>query len=170
VRYWLHTGPLNVGAHKMSKSLGNFIRVRDALSRYPADLLRIFVAGHQYRAPVVVDEERFRLARRHLAVFREALKALRDNQANRSLSPRIELRPRRRITESETAFRQAMNDDFDTPRALAIGLDLARLIVQKRRTGDNLHQLAGHGLTAMLDVFGVLQERRLAQSPITGGA
>ena len=66
VRYWLHTGLLTVGGRKMSKSLGNVVRIRDALKDYSAQELRWYFAGFHYREPVVMTTTGFKKARDEL--------------------------------------------------------------------------------------------------------
>ena len=74
-RYWLHSGMLNVDGEKMSKSLGNFVTIQDALERWDAETLRFFFVSYHYRSPADYSEENMRMAQRRL----ERIHRLRDD-------------------------------------------------------------------------------------------
>jgi cysteinyl-tRNA synthetase len=129
VRHWLHNGLLQMGAEKMSKSLGNLITIRDFLKIYSADALRVFVLSSYYRTPITYTEESIQAAqtgaeRLLRAVNRE------DNIANTSS-----------IFDSNQyrdKFIEEMDNDFNTPQALATLFDLANAINQAGDRGDNV--------------------------------
>ena len=102
VRYWLHTGFLTVKGEKMSKSLGNFITIRDALGTWNKDVLRYFILLSHYRSPLQATEEGIANAARVLEHIRSvATKERGENQ------------------EGRKAFTDAMDNDLNTPMALA---------------------------------------------------
>ncbi|MCX6698330.1 MAG: cysteine--tRNA ligase [Methanomicrobiales archaeon] len=102
VRYWLHTGFLTVKGEKMSKSLGNFITIRDALQTWNKDVLRYFILLSHYRSPLQATEEGIANAARALEHIRAI--AIKDTGVNK---------------EGRKAFTDAMESDLNTPMALA---------------------------------------------------
>lgn len=116
VRYWLHNGMVQIGEEKMSKSLGNLITIKQALEKYRADAIRIFVLSSHYRSPLTYSEEALEAAERGAERLRQT--------ANSPLSGRkagkIDTEPYRH------RFTEAMDDDFNTAQALATLFDLAR--------------------------------------------
>ncbi|MBI2836285.1 MAG: cysteine--tRNA ligase [Chloroflexi bacterium] len=72
-RYWMHNGLLQLGEQKMSKSLGNLITIRDALQKYSADAIRVFVLGSYYRSPLTYSEEAMEAAERGVERLRQAV-------------------------------------------------------------------------------------------------
>ena len=80
VRYWLHTGFLNVGGQKMSKSLGNFITVGDALEKYNAKTLRFFYIGSHYRSPINFTEKALEKAKNGLERLNDFVKHIKTGK------------------------------------------------------------------------------------------
>lgn len=102
VKYWLHTGFLTVKGEKMSKSLGNFISIKDALKTWNKDILRYFILLSHYRSPLQATEEGITSASQALEHIRSvAIKDLGRNHDGRK------------------AFTDAMESDLNTPMALA---------------------------------------------------
>jgi cysteinyl-tRNA synthetase len=114
VRYWLHNGFLTVDNEKMSKSLGNFFTIRDVLKRYDGETLRFFMLRTHYRSPFNFSDAHLDDARAALTRLYTALQAVPPAEAALDWS-----QPR------AAAFRLAMNDDFNTPGALAVLFELA---------------------------------------------
>ena len=108
VRYWMHTGFLTVKGEKMSKSLGNFITIRDALKSWNKDVLRYFILLSHYRSPLQATDEGFLNAAKGLEHIRAI--ATKDNGLN---------------MEGRKAFIAAMESDLNTPMALAAIQQLA---------------------------------------------
>lgn len=145
VKYWMHNGFVRINDEKMSKSLGNFFTVREILARYQAEEVRYFILTSQYRSPLNYDSEHLDNARGALTRFYTAMRGL----------PKVE------STGAETfsqRFYDAMDDDFNTPEALAVLFDMVREINKLRDTD----QAAAAGLAAELrrlgDVLGILQD------------
>lgn len=139
VRYWIHNGWLTLGEEKMSKSLGNIVTVREALDRYGADGLRIFVLTSHYRAPLTYSEEGLEAGKRAAERLRLAASLPGGTGA-----PAVDPAPYRQ------RFVEAMDDDLNTAGALAALFDLAREINRARDEGRatdeaqaTLRQLAG---------------------------
>ncbi|ADJ26987.1 cysteinyl-tRNA synthetase [Dehalogenimonas lykanthroporepellens BL-DC-9] len=142
VRYWLHNGLLQLGGEKMSKSLGNLITIKEALQKYSADALRVFVLSSHYRSPLTYSDEIVEAAEKGARRLTQAAgdKTV-TSEADDPLFDREVCRSR---------FVEAMDDDFNTPRALAALFDLARdinrLEAEGRPTGKVralLRELAG---------------------------
>jgi cysteinyl-tRNA synthetase len=114
VNYWMHNGFLNVDNEKMSKSLGNFFTIRDVLKRYDGEILRVFMLRTHYRSQLNFSHVYLDDARQALARLYTALKAVPARAGNVDWS------------EPQAArFLAAMNDDFNTPEAMAVLFDLA---------------------------------------------
>ena len=140
VRYWLHNGWLTFGEEKMSKSLGNIITIREGLEKYGADGLRLFVLTSHYRSPLSYSEEALESGKR--AAERLRLAATLPGGNGPPADVPVESY-RERLVE-------AMDDDLNTPAALAALFDLARDVNRARDEGrrieepqETLRELAG---------------------------
>ena len=134
VNYWMHNGFLRIDNEKMSKSLGNFFTIREVLARYDAEVLRFFILRSHYRSPLNYSDAHLDDARAALTRLYTALNEVAPDAA-----------PLDRDEPHALRFAQAMNDDFNTPLALAVLFDLAAEI---NRSGSaalarQLRQLAG---------------------------
>ena len=116
VNYWLHNGFLNVDNEKMSKSLGNFFTIRDVLRRYDGETLRFFMLRTHYRSPFNFSDANLDDARTALRRLYTAL----DGVELPSDNPVIDW-----SQPAAAKFREAMDDDFNTPPALAVLFELA---------------------------------------------
>ena len=122
-QFWVHNGLLRLGEDKMSKSLGNFITVKEALSKFSTDALRLFFLSSHYRSPLSYTNENVLAQERALERIRIALK---DSPSS---GPSL-------TTESyKKRFDEAMEEDLNTPRALAVIFDLCRDINRARDEG-----------------------------------
>ncbi|HET6489531.1 MAG TPA: cysteine--tRNA ligase [Syntrophales bacterium] len=127
-RYWLHNGFIKVDHEKMSKSLGNFITIRDILKLYHPEVLRFFVLQSHYRSPLDYSEESLKEARLAMNRLYETLEKIRnifaDDQALGAVTVKEDqLREKEkslleRIRKLPERFREGMDDDFNTARAL----------------------------------------------------
>ncbi|MDD4875844.1 MAG: cysteine--tRNA ligase [Dehalococcoidales bacterium] len=116
-RYWLHNGLLQLGAEKMSKSLGNLVTIKDLLDKYSSDAIRIFVLSSHYRSPLTYSEETLEAAEKGADRLRQVVQWKdKENDGEEKIDFDVF---RRRFTE-------AMDDDFNTAQALAALFDLAR--------------------------------------------
>jgi cysteinyl-tRNA synthetase len=126
-RYWLLTGSLTVGGVKMSKSLNNFVSLRDALAQYRPEAIRFFIMSGNYRSPVDYSEDAMqgavngweRLIGPYTAlVQRLAAPAVGDTEQSSAAN--------RLIEEIRRRFREAMDEDFNAPGAIAALFDFTR--------------------------------------------
>ena len=137
-RFWLHNGMLRLGTEKMSKSLGNIISLPEALDFYEPQSLRLFFLSSHYRSPLFYSEESVRSQERAMQRLRQAANASSED------GPQLD------ATQYRERFIEAMDDDLNTPRALASLFDLVREINRGRESGSNvsaaqdtLRELAG---------------------------
>ena len=139
-RFWMHNGMLRLGEDKMSKSIGNIVTVGEALSSYSPDALRLFFLSSHYRAPLLYTEANVAGQERALERLKNAVRPA----SAASVGSTIDGSP------AKTQFVEAMDDDFNTPRALAAMFDLAREINRGKDEGadvlgaqDTLRELSG---------------------------
>ena len=123
-RYWVHNGLLMLGEDKMSKSLGNLVSVQEALERYSPDSLRLYFLSSHYRSPLLYSDQGCAAMERSAERLREVL--TRTSEGTELLDP----------TPFQERFRSAMDDDLNTPRALAALFDMAREINRSWATKD----------------------------------
>ncbi len=144
VNVWMHNGFVRINEEKMSKSLGNFFTVREILERYRAEEVRYFILTSHYRSPLNYDEEHLQNARSALTRMYTALRGL----------PAAEPAGGEEFVER---FHQVMDDDFNTPEALAVLFDLVREI--NRLRDEYPGQAAGLGalLRQLGGLLGILQ-------------
>jgi len=123
-RYWIHNGFVNIRSEKMSKSLGNVLNIRDILAQVHPEALRLFLFSSHYRSPLDYSENSIREASVGLERLYGAMASLkgllRSGGTGRDLPDEL-------IGISDR-FSEAMDDDFNTPRCLAILFDAARAI------------------------------------------
>jgi cysteinyl-tRNA synthetase len=167
-RYWIHNGFLNVNQEKMSKSLGNFFTIGEILEEVDAMALRHYFLASHYRSPMDFSKEGLEEAAR--AVERLIDTAARGAELVAGTAP---VTPDNHLME---AFRNEMDDDFNTPRALALLFDEARALnrlFDGKKTAGLAARLAAY--RSMCDILGVSAEgyadrknrRWLAQGIIT---
>ncbi|RDV82298.1 cysteine--tRNA ligase [Ammonifex thiophilus] len=126
-RYWLHNGFITVKEEKMSKSLGNIFLLREVMEAYPPSAVRLFLLSTHYRSPLAYTPEYLEGAAKALSRLRSSWLFLLEaqNQAEEFSGGAEQLA---RLDEWEQDFAAAMDDDFNTARALALFFDLAHEI------------------------------------------
>ena len=155
VRYWLHTGLLSVEGRKMSKSLGNVVRIRDAIKEYGVPTLRFYFASFHYKKPVVFSATRLRKATAELTAIRKNLQAF--TTAPPTTNPKQERKLQVLLERSESAFKRNMDNDFETPRALNVLKALAKNL-SRLRVNQEAKLAAEATVQRMANVFGILSE------------
>ena len=139
-RYWMHNGLLQLGSDKMSKSLGNLVSVVEALERYSPDAIRLYFLSSHYRSPLAYSDEGAAAVERSLERVRRAL------VPGNGSGPEVESDTHR------SRFAAAMDDDLNTPQAVAALFDLARDINRGRDAGQSIDA----GQTALRELGSVL--------------
>ena len=181
VRYWLHGGLLQVNAEKMSKSLGNFMLLKDVLEKYPAPVVRLLMLQTHYRSPLDFSSDRLDDASRSYERLITPLRNLEWAKRNRAAGALSEATaPAVEALEAapaaaRAAFTGAMDDDFNTAGALAALFDLVRMLntfLERHGIGDNARYVgrldaAADELRDLLGVLGVSVEvvRTTAEYP-----
>ncbi len=162
VRLWLHTGLLSVNGKKMSKSLGNMIRIRDALKDYAAYELRYYFASVHYREPVVVSAARLNKARGKANSLAKAFEVFTTTKLNPGVKDNAKLAAL--VHRAESDFRGCMDDDFDTPRALTVLVNLSKALSGLAKRGlwvdEGAKADAESRFRSMAGVLGVLPPHR----------
>jgi cysteinyl-tRNA synthetase len=154
---WMHVGFVRLNEEKMSKSLGNFFTVREVLKKFDPEVVRYFILGSHYRSPLDYSDETLQGAKGALTRLYLALK---DLPAAGGEAPGA--------AACEEKFHAAMEDDFNTPEAIAVLFDLARDVNKLRE--DSLAAAAPLGacLRRLGGILGLLQ--REPQAFLQGGA
>jgi len=142
-RYWLHNGFLSMDSNKMSKSLGNVLLVHDLINVLPGEVIRLALLGAHYRQPLDWSDETVEGARRMLDRLYGAVRGI-------ALS-----REERARAEPPAAVLEALEDDINTPEALAAMFELARQL--NRQTDSAARRELASRLLAAGDLLGLLQ-------------
>ncbi|WP_019141227.1 cysteine--tRNA ligase [Noviherbaspirillum massiliense] len=134
VNYWIHNGFVRVDNEKMSKSLGNFFTIRDVLKEYDAEVVRFFILRAHYRSPLNYSDAHLDDAKHALTRLYTALKEVDADAA-----------PLDREEPHAQRFFEAMNDDFNTPVAIAVLFDLVNEVnkTKSKAAARQLKMLAG---------------------------
>jgi cysteinyl-tRNA synthetase len=134
----MHNGFVRVDDEKMSKSLGNFFTIRDVLARYDAEVVRFFIARAHYRSPLNYSDQ-------HLDDARQSLTRLYTALANVAPDPVAAAAPIDWNDPWAAQLREALDDDFNTPQAMAVLFDLAGVVNRERspRHAATLRALGG---------------------------
>ena len=168
VNYWMHNGFVRVDDEKMSKSLGNFFTIRTVLEQYDAEVVRFFILRAHYRSPLNYSDQHLDDAKSALTRLYTALRGAEVVDSTVDWQHPQAIR-----------FKAAMDDDFNTPEALAVLFDLANE-VNRTKDADSLRLLKGLAgvlgllqrnpdaflqgvMTAELDVEGLIQARLTAK-------
>jgi cysteinyl-tRNA synthetase len=145
VNLWMHNGFVRINDEKMSKSLGNFFTVREILKHYAGEEVRYFVLASHYRSPLNYSDQLLDNAR---AALTRLYNSLRGIAVGADVVDDDEYAPR---------FRKAMDDDFNTPEAIAVLFDLANHINRARDENPaEAARLAGI-LKKLANVLGLLE-------------
>lgn len=147
VNYWMHAGAVRVDNEKMSKSLGNFFTIRDILAQHDAEVVRYLLVASHYRSQIDYSADSLAEARSGLERFYAALRGLDLGQGG---EPDEQWRSR---------FQDAMDDDFNTPEALAVLFELVRELNRARKAEDEAQaRRLGETLVSLGAVLGLLQQ------------
>jgi cysteinyl-tRNA synthetase len=128
VRYWMHTGFLNIGSEKMSKSLGNFKTIRDILKVYDYRVLRYLFIGNHYRAAIDFSEAALEQAKNSLGRIDEFI----FNKMDANFD---DVDDEAAVGEAKAKFHEALAVDFNTPQAFAILFEFIRSQNMKEKSG-----------------------------------
>ena len=145
VNVWMHNGFVRINEEKMSKSLGNFFTVREVLKQYKPEIIRFFILSSHYRSPLNYSDEQLNDAKAALTRLYTALRGVEVIDAP------VE-------DDYKIRFEQAMDDDFNTPVAVAVLFDLSR---ELNKAKDSYPERAGQlaaSLKTLGGLLGILQQ------------
>lgn len=145
VNYWMHNGHIRVNQEKMSKSLGNFFLIRDVLQQFDPEVVRFFMLRAHYRSPINYSDSQLEEARTGLVRLYTAINT-NEQHASKNVEP---------VAQWVKRFGDAMNDDFNTPEAIASLFDLASEI--NRASDANTKQELSQTLKHLAGMIGLLQ-------------
>ncbi len=148
VKYWLHNNMVTVDGRKMGKSLGNFITLKDAFLRWRPQVIRFFILQSHYRSTLDFSNDAVEAAAKGLEKLDLAVgnlrRVLRDAPAEGTPIPI-------NTTTHREAFRAAMDDDFNTPQAIAVLFDLTRELNQALARGTQYSQPSLSAVASLYD-------------------
>jgi len=122
VNTWMHCGFVRIDDEKMSKSLNNFFTIREVLKVFQPEVIRYFLLASHYRSPVNYSQENLEAAKASVGRLYTAVEAVKPAEAVQG-------------SQFETDFNDVMNDDFNTPKAMAILFELAKEVNKTKEAG-----------------------------------
>ncbi len=152
VRFWVHNGLLRLqegDEEKMTRHRGNIVSCQQILEQYNPDAIRLFLLSSHYRSPITYTDDGIASAERALERLTNALRVAPSDAANASMD----------AAPFRDRFRAAMDDDLNTPQAIATLFDMAREINRDRETGMDVGE-AQEALREMASVLGLSLEER----------
>ena len=158
---WMHNGFVRIDGDKMSKSLGNFFTIRDILARHSGEAVRYYLLTSHYRSPLNHSAGRLEEAEQSLRRLYGALRGLSELPGAGSRDP---------IGGAEDRFAKAMDDDFNTPEALAVLHELASEVNRRRDREPRAAADAASALRRAGSVLGLLgaDPDAVFQAPVSG--
>lgn len=168
VNYWLHSGMLKVRGEKMSKSLGNIINIRDALKQWDAEVLRFFFVSYHYRSPADFSEEALKNAENALKRLKEVKVKLEEKAQEGKLDEKeLDEKEKEYLEEIKNLrrnFEEAMDDDFNTPKALEAIFDFVKetnkFLMENEKPNGKLCRYALDEFLKVANVLTLLQEEK----------
>ena len=155
VNTWMHVGFVRINDEKMSKSLGNFFTIREVLKQYHPEVIRYFLLASHYRSPVNYSEENLESAKAAVNRLYSALEG--QSIAEAAVD-----------TEFEQQFMAAMNEDFNTPQALAVLFELAKAVNKTQEAAlAGLLQKLGRQLGLLTEEAADFFQSQPSQSDLT---
>ncbi len=145
VNYWMHNGFVRIDDEKMSKSLGNFFTIRDVMRNYKGEEIRFFMLTSHYRSPLNYSLQQLDNARAGLTRLYTSLRSVPDSGSN--------AQPDERWIRK---FEKVMDDDFNTPEALAVLFDLASMLNRERE--ESQQRILAHTLKSLGSRLGILEQ------------
>jgi cysteinyl-tRNA synthetase len=156
VNYWMHNGFVRINEEKMSKSLNNFFTVREVLKDFRAEEIRFFILNSHYRSPLNYADAQLLAVRQGLTRLYTALRDAGENHAAR-------------LVEYEARFFTAMDDDFNTPIAIAVLFDLVSEIHRQEGTARDSAAITLKYLAGLLGLLRMSPEDYLRGEAGQGG-
>ncbi len=151
--YWIHHGLLTINSQKMAKSLGNFVTIQDAVSKYSADILKIFYLQAHYSSSVDFSEKKMEEAKKayqRIQIFMNRIGVIKKAKVTKEAQELLE--------QFRNKFIEAMDDDFNMPKGLAVLFDIINVSNKILDIeGNSKAKVAGIGglVEEILDIFGI---------------
>ncbi len=146
VNYWMHNGFVQVNKEKMSKSLGNFFTIRDVLKEYRAEVVRYLLVASHYRSPIHYSDEALDVAEGSLGRLYTSLRDFDEVEVDDAVGK-----------EFQQQFSEAMDDDFNTPQALAVLFNISHEINRIKTENPDTAAKLGARLRQLGQVLGIMQ-------------
>lgn len=157
-KYWAHTGLLSIKGQEMHKSLGNFVPIQEAIQKVGVEALRVLYASTHYRSPLDYTEETLIQAASLARRFRRAYDQVQLTAENKSETKPEFNALKRQVDESRTEFFAAMDDDFNTPRALAAYIKIVGIIEEQGKSlGGGSASLLLETMKELSSILGLLE-------------
>ncbi|MDY7041950.1 MAG: cysteine--tRNA ligase, partial [Chloroflexota bacterium] len=162
-RYWLHNGMLMFSGEEMHKSLGNMITLRQAFEQYDPLAIRFFILGGNYRNPLDFTGEAMEAADKGLRRILGTVRAVRGRMRPADEADEADAGVLTRLEEARTRFGEAMDDDFNTPQAVAVLFDLGHEVNSWLNSGQPLNSATLAAIDALYlrlggDVLGIVPD------------
>jgi cysteinyl-tRNA synthetase len=166
---WMHHGFVTIKDEKMSKSLGNFLTIRDVLKQYSAEIMRLFIFSTQYRNPLDFTEDALQDAQTSLDRMYECLAGVEELADCVSENTVVSGKNRKKIASLRSRFESAMDNDFNTAQALGFlfdGVKVLNTITRQAANGATAEDLelirkGAVDLRELAGLLGVLQQNPL---------
>ena len=149
--YWVLVGSLTVNGVKMSKSLGNFLTIKDALDLYTPEAIRYFILSSHYRGPVDFSRDALQSEQRGIARLHNTVRKLRHSMNHAYPAGTAVLTDVSSLEDYRTAFQKAMDEDFNTPKGLSVLFDFVKEV--NRYLDDQGGDVSMGTLAAMDKIF-----------------
>jgi len=153
-RFWIHNELVQLGQVKMSKSTGKLVTIREALSKFSPEAIRLFLLSSHYQTPIAYSEEGIRAAERAVERLRLSILEGPGSEGGAELDP----------SPFRERFIAAMDDNFNTPKAIAALFDLSHEINRARRGGANVRR----AVQTLIELSGVLGIKLEEERKISG--
>jgi len=165
-RYWMHNNMVTVGDSKMGKSLGNFVTINDLLAKYSTATIRYFVLSSHYRNQLDFSDEALQSAQKGLERITATVskvKELLENNADLA-----DFQPPFSVDDYRRSFEESMNDDFNTPKAIAALFDFTRSVNQYIAEAAKFHKPFLAEIDKLYketagDVLGIIEDKAQGQ-------
>ena len=154
-KYWIHHGLLTINGQKMSKSLGNFITIKEALRNHTPDVVKLLFLQAHYSSPVDFSEEKMAHAESALERFHIFLNKA-EKTGNKGLAP--DARVKKDIDSLKQSFVDAMDDDFNTPQALGMLFEMITISYAHLTKGHACIQYAAMAIRKLAMIFNLQLE------------
>ena len=166
VKYWLHTGFLKINGEKMAKSLNNYITVREALKKYSADAIRLFVLSTHYRNEIDFTDKKLNEAESNLRRLINTLDVLEDaKKVSVKREPNSEEKTfEKQVMALRDEFVNSMDEDFNTPKALAalfeMSKEINRFLDEHKQVSSKILEKTYDDFSEIGKALGLFQQER----------